>query len=153
MTKKTKTLNWKLKELPTAEAVAELVAQEIITPEEGREILFGSREYDYEKMKALEEQVAFLQDLVKELAKKNTTTIWTGYSYSKPVRYYDTPYWGKTYEVLCDAGLKLDTNTIESTAGSTFVNTASSIDSNKLVGKSPSVIMSVSNIKTDGTVS
>lgn len=97
-----KTLNWKLKEAPTGSEIAELVKQKIITAEEGREMLFGSREYDYEKMKALEEQVEFLRELVKDLSKNRTN--WSGFTYTKPTIYYNTPYWIKTQGLLDGVG-------------------------------------------------
>lgn len=107
MTKTKKNLTWKLKELPTASELADLVDSEVITTDEAREIVFGTAENDKEKIKALEEQLDFLRDLVKELAQKRQTTF---IPYSRTIRYYNEPYWAKTNEVLCDAGLTMSTS-------------------------------------------
>lgn len=65
----TKKLVWKLKEAPTAEGVARLVEQKVITPEEARDMVardFDSKEADEAKDAELE----FLRKLVDKLLAK-----------------------------------------------------------------------------------
>lgn len=95
MTKKE--LRWRLKELPTAEGVAKLVEQGVISKEEGRQLLLSEVKYDEsKKIQALEEEVKFLRKLVDTLASKTNgyTTIYHEYHDWKP-RY---PWWYKQYE-------------------------------------------------------
>lgn len=84
MTKKQ--LKWRLSELPTGSEVAELVEQEIITKDEAREILFNEQgvDDDADKVKALEEQVKFLQKVVDALSQRKHTTI----TYTTPYTWY-----------------------------------------------------------------
>lgn len=115
-------LTWKLGELPTAGELADLVDAEVITKEEAREIMFGSPESDKEVIKTLQEQITFLQDLVKELSKSRTTYIPT---FTREVRVtpYFEKYWMNTNKVLGYAGYTLTTAT--GTGSKTF--TAGSI--------------------------
>lgn len=109
MTKTKRTLNWALSELPTAGEVAELVDSEVITKEEAREILFNESAANDIKVKALEEQVEFLQGLVETLAKNRTTTFFPTYT-----RTINTPsvYWANTNKLLTSAiGLNVTTAT------------------------------------------
>ncbi len=101
MTKNEKTLNWRLSDLPTAGEVAELVDSEVITKEEAREILFTQASSSDEKVKALEEQVAFLQGLVETLAKNRSASPWN-YNY---VATTPAVYWTKTNKTLVNSGL------------------------------------------------
>lgn len=97
MTKKE--LRWRLKELPTAEGVAKLVEQGVISKEEGRQLLLSEVKYDEsKKIQALEEEVKFLRKLVDTLASKTNgyTTIYHEYHDWKP-RY---PWWYKQYEPI-----------------------------------------------------
>lgn len=92
MTKKT--LKWRLKELPDASSVAELVEQGVVTKEEARNILFDEFEElkASEREKELQRQVEFLEDLVKELSKNRTTvTSWPVYI-EKYVKTWPNPY-------------------------------------------------------------
>ena len=100
-----KTLKWRLSELPTAGEVAELVDSDVLTKEEAREILFTESSSSDEKVKALEEQVEFLQDLVSRLASRSSTTF---VPYSRTIT---TPaiYWSNTSRILNDSGLTLTT--------------------------------------------
>lgn len=65
-------LLWRFKELPTAGEIADLVAQEVITKEEARNLLFNDKKgHDVaEENKALKEQIEFLQDTVDKLIDK-----------------------------------------------------------------------------------
>lgn len=119
MTKKNeKNLSWKLKDLPTASELKDLVDADIISAEEAREMAFGSAESDKEVIKTLQEQIKFLQDMVKELSKNRTVylpTITREIHVQKP---YFEKYWMNTNKVLGDAGYKV-------TSG--FVQTAQSL--------------------------
>lgn len=74
MTKKD--LVWRLKELPDAVDVAELVDKKVITPEEARDLLFNKADSDSEKIKDLKKQIEFLEDLVKELSKNQPINVY-----------------------------------------------------------------------------
>ena len=97
MTKKT-SLNWRLKELPDAVDVAELVDKKVITPEEARQLLFNENGEDTNKVKALEEEVKFLRNLCDSLAAKSNgwNTIVHEYRDYRPTY----PYWYKSYGTL-----------------------------------------------------
>jgi hypothetical protein len=118
-----KTLKWRLSELPTAGDVAELVDSGVITPEEAREILFTEASSSDEKVKALEEQLAFMQDLVKQLAGRNPTTFVQPFS-----RVVTTPtiYWASTSKSLHDSGLTMTSSSGRSGELTLSVNGSSS---------------------------
>jgi hypothetical protein len=140
-----KNLTWKLKEMPTGGELADLVETGVISKEEAREIMFGSAENDKEKVKALEEQLEFLRDLVKELSKNRTTTIYD-WTYAKPIKYYNSPYWKTTDTILCNAGLDLKTEQL-GTLTTTGYSSVKGGDSS-----TPVMTMSVSTI-ADKTIS
>lgn len=74
-----KNLIWKMKDLPDAQDIAYLVEQKVITPEEGREILFSEKtdeELESEKVAALEEQVKFLRGLVEKLSSQPPSIVY-----------------------------------------------------------------------------
>lgn len=139
-----KNLTWKLSELPTAGELADLVDSEVISKEEAREIMFGSAENDKEVIKTLQDQLEFLQDLVKELSKRNTTTYLPTFTREIHVtRPYYEKYWMNTNKVLGDAGYTLtagSVTTTSGTSGSTFYSAGSTSGS---LNSSPAV-MSVS---------
>ena len=97
MTKKTK-LVWKLKDLPTGDELASLVEQKVITPEEAREIILSEEKVDSNALKAKEEEIKFLRDLVDTLARRHNgwTTIYHEYERLTP-RY---PVWYSGYQPL-----------------------------------------------------
>lgn len=142
-----KNLTWKLKEMPTGGELADLVETDVITKEEAREIMFGSAENDKEKIKALEEQIEFLRDLVTELSKNKTTTIYD-WTYSRPIRYYNTPYWKDTYTVLCNNGLNLETKASDET-----LRTVGYMNSGTLAGDGSTTTWSNSNTPAVMTMS
>lgn len=97
----TKKLNWRLQDLPTGDEVAQLVEQKVITVDEARDILFkdqGEQKKD-EEVKALKDQIEFLQDLVEKLSSRNN---WSTFTYipSYPIRYWHwsdrSPVWMST---------------------------------------------------------
>ena len=66
-----KNLKWRLTDLPTGGEIADLVAQEVITKEEAREILFSTpSDKDNSDTKALKAEINFLRELVEKLASK-----------------------------------------------------------------------------------
>ena len=93
---KDKSLIWRLKELPTGDEVAQLVEQGVVTKQEARELLFKeSLEQDKDiEVKALTEQVKFLEKIVDQLSKGGVN----GVSYT-PV--YPTRYWVNTPWITC----------------------------------------------------
>ena len=97
MTKK-KTISWRLKELPDGHDVALLVQQEVITKEEARQILLNEGEEDSDKLKAKDEEIKFLRDLVDTLAAKHNgyTTIYHEYSRLR----HSYPVWYGNYQPL-----------------------------------------------------
>lgn len=120
MTKNKEPLVWRLKEKPSAEGVASLVEQKIITPEEGREILFNksdSREKEQrltDKVSALQEEVEFLRELSDKLASK-TSNGWT-YVYNS-VNDYKPSYAGWRHNYLTCMG-----DTTVTTTGTVYFN-------------------------------
>lgn len=94
----TKKLNWRLKDLPDATDVAELVDKKVITPDEARELLFSDKPDEAKKLKELEEEVKFLRDLCDKLAAKSNG--WT--TIIKEVERYRPhyPVWYSTYSHL-----------------------------------------------------
>lgn len=68
----TKKLNWKLKQLPTASEVADLVHNKIITAEEAKQMLFTESDDKDPTMSELKRQIEFLEGLVTELSKNRS---------------------------------------------------------------------------------
>lgn len=96
MTKKN--LTWRLKDLPDAIDVAELVDKKIITPEEARDLLFNEGKNEGKKIKELEEEVKFLRDLCDSLANKANSWPIIVEKYREYVPRY--PYWYRRYEPI-----------------------------------------------------
>lgn len=117
MKKNEKTLNWRLSELPTAGEVAELVDSGVITKEEAREILFSEASSSDEKVKALEEQLEFLQGLVKTLSENRGINTFVPYRQT-----IHTPniYWASTNKALADSGFVTTTGTSSGSRGITM---------------------------------
>lgn len=119
MTKKQ--LNWRLKDLPDAVDVAELVDKKVITPEEARQLLFNEGKDEGKKFNELEEEVRFLRELCDKLAAKTSggwTTVVHEYRDYSP-KY---PTWYRSYGTVINAinttGF-INTTTGTSTIGST----------------------------------
>ena len=136
MTKKT-SLNWRLKELPDAVDVAELVDKKVITPEEARQLLFNENGEDTNKVKALEEEVKFLRELCDTLASKSNgwTTVIREYHDYKPTY----PYWYKSYGTLMST---LGANTVN--ADLNYVDTGVTVSG--AVGRSNMAVNAVDNM-------
>jgi len=92
MTKK-KELKWRLKDLPDACDIADLVKEKVITTDEAREILFKNEEST--KLEELQEEVKFLRQMVDKLTDSNNWKIVKEvYKEYHPVY----PYWYRKYE-------------------------------------------------------
>lgn len=148
MTKKN--LTWKLKDLPSAGEIADLVKSGIIDKDEAREIVFGTVENDKEKIEALEKMITFLQGLVEELAKNKGGTTFVPYTQTvyidKPIRRYWEPLWTNTTKVLSNSGLKVDT------VSSGTMTYSSNVDNKVTSGSQDILTMSVTS-SADKTVS
>lgn len=81
-------LSWRLKDLPDAIGVAELVAQGVIDKDEARSLLFNDRKQSDkdEENKALKEQVKFYEKIIESLSQRNYTNITFTPSY--PIRHW-----------------------------------------------------------------
>lgn len=100
-------LSWRLGKLPSVEEVQALVKDSLITKDEARSILFKELDQE-EKIKTLEEQVAFQQDVIKMLIERQPVNTITKYIYDYTPR-YSGPYWistasnsGTTYKVFAN---------------------------------------------------
>jgi len=81
----TKKLNWKLKELPTASEVSDLVESGVITATEAKEMLFSEADDKDPTIQELKRQIEFLEGLVKDLSKNRSQAVWTYYN-SSPLK-------------------------------------------------------------------
>lgn len=90
-----KKLIWKMKDLPTAEAVASLVETKVITPEEARTILFKEEVEQSDEVEALKEMVNTLQEMVKELISRANKVQYIPYTKVVEVPSRTNPYWQK----------------------------------------------------------
>lgn len=87
---------WRLPQLPTGNEIASLVEQKVISTDEARQILFKKEDKDSDRIKALEEQVEFLKDLIQ--AQSNGVVVSSflnnyprfTYNNSTPATYYYT---------------------------------------------------------------
>jgi len=101
MTKKDEEkLVWRLSGLPTALEVRDLVASEIITKEEAKEILFKTQQTkdSEDELKSLNEQVEFLKGLVENFSQSSKL----GTIHYTPYRYEFTtpiPTWTRTVPI------------------------------------------------------
>lgn len=118
MTQKKK-LVWKLKDLPTGDELASLVEQKVLTPAEAREIILSEEKVDSNALKAKEEEIKFLRDLVDTLARRHNgwTTIYHEYERLTP-RY---PVWYGAYQPLMQTYGKTFGPTVTLTSGSTGI--------------------------------
>lgn len=107
-----RTVNWKLKDAPTAAGVAALVEQGVLTAAEGRVIVVEDTSKG-EKIKALEEQVEFLKSIVEKLS-SNINQPQVVYKYIhdyRPTRYWGDTYYGNT-TTLCSTAVTNLKNTL-----------------------------------------
>lgn len=129
-----KTLNWRLKDLPDAVDVAELVDKKVITPEEARQLLFNEGKDEGKKVKELEEEVRFLRDLCDKLAAKSGgwTTVVHEYRNYKPLY----PTWYGAYGGVINAVGDTTTSTGIDLRSSTYTVGASSLSTGTTKGLS-----------------
>ena len=125
-----KNLVWKLKDLPDATEIASLVEQQVITPEEGRKILFSEKtdeEIENEQIAALKEQVKFLQNVVDKLASQPPQTVFRYIDNYRPREVWMSTTTPTPYRVVGTALMANLTSAISSGSGSgtmtTFTNT------------------------------
>lgn len=90
-----KKLVWKMKDLPTAEAVASLVETQVITPEEARAILFKEEVKQSEEVEALKEMVNTLQEMVKALLARSNDVHYVPFTKVINVPANANPYWNR----------------------------------------------------------
>ena len=94
----TKTLQWRLKNLPSTEELRDLVKDKLITVDEARKILFSENTEEDRDKKSLESEIKFLRELVDKLSKSNSTIVET-------IRYVEHPYikypWYGQYNTWC----------------------------------------------------
>jgi hypothetical protein len=82
-------LKWRLSEKPTSENVRMLKQDGLISTEEARQILFSEEKSlsKDEAVKALEEQVEFLKNVIDKIASKPANVVW-GYINTYTPTYY-----------------------------------------------------------------
>lgn len=128
-------LVWRLPSKLTLDDIQKMIELKIISPEEAKELTFNSSD-DNEKVKALEEQVKFLKELVDKLSTQSPQVIW---------RYVETyrpsyPVWstsnllGNAYTVLCStaSGSTLTTGSNSVNATYTAAGTGGTTINNKV---------------------
>ena len=122
MTKKIE-LVWRLKNRPTVNEITDLKRDELITKEEARDLLFNSDQKDSEiEVKALKEQIKFLQDTVDKLINKlnSTGSPWVFQHTYTP--YYPTRYWS-----TATTGTAINAGNLSMSTGGTVSYNASSL--------------------------
>lgn len=72
---KKNSLVWRLPTKLTLDEIEKMIELKIISPEEAKELTFNSAD-DNDKVKALEEQVKFLKELVDKLSTQPAQVIW-----------------------------------------------------------------------------
>jgi len=120
----TKKLNWRLKELPTANEIASLVEREVITKLEARDMLFSVVEKNDKQVEALKEQIEFMDTMITKLMNQKSFN---------PINLTHTPvypihYWRPTTFMATTGNLNSTLNTasvgggIASSSGSVRLN-------------------------------
>ncbi len=108
---------WRLKELPTSQALRELVKDKILSSEEARQILFSSETIEENKDKrdveSLKSEIKFLRELVEKLSNSQSVRI------IETIREIEKPWkiekWYKPYDIYC-----MDTKAIDTTGGGKY---------------------------------
>ena len=120
----TKKLSWRLSKLPTVEELQQLVKDKIITKEEARDVLFNDKEE--QDVKALQERVKFLQQLVERLADKPTQIVEVVRDIGVPYYRHDwyAPYssWCSTMELSDGSFNPIETTLTDTTSGTKSIN-------------------------------
>ena len=121
MTKKD--LIWRLKELPDAVDVAELVDKKVITPEEARDLLFNNdKKNPSVENQALKEQIKFLQDTVEKLIDKLNSTNSHWYFTNTYTPSYPTTYWLASTSGALDSTMSISSSSVTFNASSETTN-------------------------------
>lgn len=117
-----KKIVWRLKEQPTADALRELVKDQILSKDEAREILLSQEEQEDRDKKSLESEIKFLRELVAQLSERSQIV--------KQVEIiehrYDKYPWFQPYAVWCYAGNS-------ASAGPTYTLSAAATGSSTMV--------------------
>ena len=143
MTKKKNQLKWRLRDLPDATEIADLVKTSVISKEEARELLFSEENKD-EKIKALEEEIKFLRGLVDTLASKHNGWGTIVHEYRDYTPRY-SKYWYDSYgTVMSTLSTVGDNSSITLDAGSTTLTTTGS--TSNAVFTTPSSDMGLSSL-------
>lgn len=95
MSTKTK-IKWRLSTLPTPEEVTLLLAQDVLTKDEAREILFSLETEEERNKKSLQDEIKFLRELVAKLSTNRSVIIETIREVHKPYKQYD---WYQPYNL------------------------------------------------------
>lgn len=83
----TKKIKWRLKDLPTISELRDLVESGILNKDEAREMLFTREDEDTNEIKALKEQIKFLEAVLEAVKSSKQPTI------TFPVYYPTLWYW------------------------------------------------------------
>ena len=118
--KKNTFMKWRLSALPTPEQIQGLVASDILSKDEAREILFSTEE-DRDS-KSLKEEIKFLRDLVEKLSDNKMSRI---VEVIKEVPVYRECNWYQPYVAWCGTDTALS-GTIPTSAGISCASTTAS---------------------------
>lgn len=94
-----KKIVWRLRELPDAQEIAELVKDGILSKDEAREILFSHETEETREKKDLEDEIKFLRSLIEKLSSRTTIV--------EHIRKIEDPWrkhlWYQPYDAWCTA--------------------------------------------------
>lgn len=117
-TQEEKKLVWKMKELPSADSIGNLVDTKVITPEEARAILFKEETKQSDEVEALKEMVKTLQEVVKDLQERARNVQLVPYTKIVEIPVRRTPYWDKYW--FDGSGINMmSATTVSSNSGKT----------------------------------
>lgn len=115
-------LTWRLASKPSLDDVTTLLEKEVITKDEARQMLFSEVDRNGQ-IKALEEQVEFLKDIIDRLSKQPAQTVWHYVQAYAPQRQWNTVGYISP-SVLCAAVGKLaDSSTSQTLSNGTTLTT------------------------------
>lgn len=100
---------WRLSALPTPQEIADLVASDILTKEEAREILISQETEEDRDKKSLQAEIKFLRELVQKLSDNRKPEI------IRQIEVIEKPYfknpWFEPYRFYC--GIESSSNGID----------------------------------------
>jgi hypothetical protein len=113
-------LKWRLTSAPTLDDVKVMLESGIIDKSEAKQILFSEVNRDGQ-VKALEEQVDFLKDIIDRLSKQPPQQVWTYVNSYQPARQWQNIGIGYSSPVvLCKSVGSLASNSTTGTSGTTI---------------------------------